>query len=95
VIHPEDRNAVIAVAVQMWCARLQYGSEGRQPNGSPKHGYSPDIELCVGEAATLVRRVNEHMNPHERRPSAAAVERERRRRGVAVELEWVGGVIPP
>jgi hypothetical protein len=84
VIRPEDRAIVVAVAVQMWCARLQYGSDTRRPNGEPKHGYSPDIELCVGEAAALLQRVDEHIAPGERR--AAMVQRRQRR--TTVELEW-------
>lgn len=82
MIRPEDRHIVIAVAVQMWCARMQ-AVESRRPNGELKHGYSPDMELCVGEAAALLKQVDTHIAPQERQ---AAI-KERRRRGT-VEVNW-------
>lgn len=68
-IKPEDRPIVIAVATQMWCARIQ-GMESRRPNGEMKYGYSPDMELCVGEAAALVQLVDAHIAPRERKTAA-------------------------
>lgn len=87
VVRPEDRHIVIAVAVQMWCARMQ-AWESKRPNGDSKYGYSPDLDLCVGEAAALLQRVDEHIAPQQRTEAL----KERRRRG-AVELQWnvVGG----
>jgi len=82
MIRPEDRNVVIAVATQMWCARIQ-AVESRRPNGEMKHGYSPDMELCVGEAAALVMQVDTHIAPRARQDAMD----KRRRRG-AVELQW-------
>jgi hypothetical protein len=85
MIHPEDRNVVIAVATQMWCARIQ-AFEGRKVNGEIKWGYSPDMELCVGEAAALVAQVDTHIAPKKREEA----QKERRQRG-AIVLEWNGG----
>lgn len=82
MIRAEDRNIVIAVATQMWCARIQ-AAEARRPNGEIKHGYSPDMELCVGEAAALVRQVDTHIPPKQRQTAFA----DRRKRGV-IELQW-------
>lgn len=82
MIRPEDRHIVIAVAVQMWCARMQ-AWESKQPNGDSKYGYSPDMELCVGEAAGLLHLVDVHIAPRQRTEAL----KERRRRGV-VELNW-------
>ena len=93
MIRPEDRNIVIAVATQMWCARIQ-AQEAKLPNGQQKHGYTPDIELIAGEAAALVRQVDSHIPPTQREPGMARTpeQRERRRRGAAIELQWVAGV---
>lgn len=89
MIRPEDRNIVIAVATQMWCARIQ-ANDAKLPNGQQKYGYTPDIELIVGEAAAIVRvaealvqQVDSHIPPQERREAR----NERRRRG-AIELQW-------
>jgi len=79
-IRAEDRPIVIAVATQMWCARIQ-AHESKRPNGEMKHGYSPDMELCVGEAAALIQRVDEHIAPKERK--TAQEERRRNRPGPA------------
>jgi len=73
-IQPEDRPIVIAVATQMWCARVQ-SFESRRENGASRWGYSPDMGLCVGEAAALIQRVDEHIAPKKRK--AAAEERQR------------------
>lgn len=58
-IKPEDRGIVVAVATQIFCARVQANVA--------KNGYSPDMLLCVGEAAALVRQVDTHIAPKERR----------------------------
>lgn len=83
-VRPEDRAIVIAVATQMWCARIQ-AWEGRKPNGEMKYGYSPDMDLCVGEAAALVQRVDEHLAPKERQ---RAMEERRGTRQRPVELTF-------
>jgi len=77
-IKAEDRPIVIAVATQMWCARIQ-AMEGKRVNGEMKWGYSPDTELCVGEAAALIQRVDEHIAPRERQAAA------KERRGIRQE----------
>ncbi len=89
MIRAEDRNIVIAVATQMWCARIQ-ANDAKLPNGQQKYGYTPDLELIVGEAASIVRmaeqlvqRVDEHIPPRDRAPA-----REERRRRGAIELQW-------
>jgi hypothetical protein len=89
MIRPEDRNIVVAVATQMWCARIQ-ANDAKLPSGQQKYGYTPDIELIVGEAAAivqhaskLVEQVDAHIPPRERQDA----HRERRRNG-AVELQW-------
>lgn len=82
-IKPEDRPIVIAVATQMWCARIQ-GAESRRMSGEMKQGYSPDMELCVGEAAALVRSVDAHIAPRERKTAA---EERRRNPQRAVTLD--------
>lgn len=82
-IRAEDRPIVIAVATQMWCARIQ-AHEARRANGEMKHGYSPDLELCVGEAAALIQRVDEHIAPRERK---VAAEERRRNRPHAVTVD--------
>ena len=84
-IRPEDRPIVIAVATQMWCARIQT-YESRRENGESKRGYSPDMALCVGEAAALIQRVDEHIAPKERK---AAIDERRRnpQRPVTVTLD--------
>jgi len=97
VIRPEDRNIVIAVATQMWCARIQ-AQEAKTANGQQKYGYTPDIELIVGEAAAivqhaaaLVQQVDTHIPPLERQPGMARSDEQRerrRRRGATVELQW-------
>ena len=84
VIRPEDRPVVIAVAVQMWCARLQYNQDARQPNGQPKNGYSPDVEMVVGEAAALVARVDSHIAPTIRAQAIV----ERRGKKQTIELNY-------
>jgi hypothetical protein len=81
-IRAEDRPIVIAVATQMWCARIQ-AMEGKRVNGEMKWGYSPDVELCVGEAAALIQRVDEHIAPKQRK---GAIEERRRNRPAAVTL---------
>lgn len=83
-IRVEDRGVVIAVAVQIFCARLQ-SADARRPNGEMKHGYSPDLELCVGEAAALVRQVDTHIAPRERQE---AIAERRRTRPRPVELTF-------
>jgi hypothetical protein len=87
MIAPEDRGVVIAVATQMWCARIA-AFEARKVNGETKWGYSPDMEMCVGEAAALVKQVDIHIAPKDRK--AAAEERRKNPRG-AIVLEWSGG----
>jgi hypothetical protein len=89
MIRPEDRNIVIAVATQMWCARIQ-ANDAKLPNGQQKYGYTPDIDLIVGEAASivqhatkLVEQVDAHIPPRERN----GAQQERRRAG-AIELQW-------
>ncbi len=89
MIRPEDRNIVIAVATQMWCARIQ-ANEAKLPNGQQKYGYTPDVELIVGEAAAivehaaaLVQQVDAHIPPQQRQDAS----NKRRNRG-AVELQW-------
>jgi hypothetical protein len=84
VIRPEDRGIVIAVATQIFCARLQ-SQESKRPTGDSKHGYSPDLELCVGEAAGLVTRVDSHIAPLAR---AEAIVKRHGKRQVAVELTF-------
>ncbi len=59
-IKPEDRGVVVAVATQIFCARVQANAH--------KHGYSPDLQMCVGEAAALVRQVDSHIPKERRRP---------------------------
>lgn len=86
-IEPEDRPIVIAVATQMWCARVN-AHEARRANGDTKHGYSPDMAMCVGEAAALVKLVDTHIAPKERK-QAAAERRKATPRGALV-LEWNG-----
>lgn len=83
MIRPEDRHIVIAVATQMWCARMT-AAEAKRPNGEIKHGYSPDMELCVGEAAALVQQVDTHIAPKDR---AEAIRQRGSRRG-KIELNW-------
>lgn len=83
-IRAEDRPIVIAVATQMWCARIQ-AHEARRANGDMKHGYSPDMALCVGEAAALVQMVDTHVAPKERQQ---AIEERRRNRPRPVELNY-------
>jgi hypothetical protein len=85
VIHAQDRAVVIAVATQMWCARIQ-AYESRRPNGEMKHGYSPDMEMCVGEAAALVNLVDRHLPPHERPNPVVGVSGERRK-GATIQAE--------
>jgi hypothetical protein len=97
VIRPEDRNIVIAVATQMWCARIQ-ANEAKMPNGQQKYGYTPDVDLIVGEAAAivqhaskLVEQVDAHIPPREREPGIHREEKEarkERRRNGAIELQW-------
>lgn len=89
MIRPEDRPVVIAVAVQMWCARLQYNQDARQPNGQPKNGYSPDLEMVVGEAAALVSRVDSHMAPQIR--AEAILERRGKRQKVELTFQSDNG----
>jgi hypothetical protein len=84
VIRPEDRGIVIAVATQIFCARLQ-SHESKRQTGDTKHGYSPDLELCVGEAAGLVTRVDSHIAPQDR---AEAIIQRHGKRQVAVELNF-------
>lgn len=62
MIRPEDKGAVIAVATQILCARLQSRDAYRE-NGESKHGYTPDIHLCVGEACALINAINLHLPP--------------------------------
>lgn len=85
MIKPEDRHIVIAVATQFWCARLQYMAEAKQTNGQPKSGYSPDMTMCVGEAAAMLELVDNHIAPKERQEAI------RRRRTETIELE--GGFV--
>lgn len=87
-IRPEDRPIVIAVATQMWCARVQ-SYESRRENGESRWGYSPDMALCVGEAAALVKLVDEHIAPKERQ-SAMKERRRNPQRPATVTLEIVG-----
>lgn len=77
MIRAEDRGPVLAVATQIFCARIAANAA--------KHGYSPDLDLCVGEAAALVKRVDSHIAPHDR-PVAMRV----RRRQQAVEIDYNG-----
>lgn len=87
MIRPEDRPIVIAVAVQMWAARLQYNQDARQPNGQPKNGYSPDLEMVVGEAAALVARVDSHIAPAIRAEAIL----QRRGKKQSIELNFQSG----
>lgn len=94
MIRPEDRNIVIAVATQMWCARIQ-AQDAKLPNGQQKYGYTPDIELIVGEAAAIVRvaeslvqQVDAHIPPREREPA-----RQERRKNGAIELQWMAAAV--
>jgi len=82
-IRAEDRPIVIAVATQMWCARIQ-AMEGKRVNGEMKWGYSPDMELCVGEGAALVKLVDEHIAPRERQD---AIEKRRNARPKPIVLD--------
>lgn len=77
MIRPEDRGIVVAVAVQIFCARIT-------ANG-PKHGYSPDLHLCVGEAAALVRQVDTHIAPGDRPPP---MEERRKHRKPVIEMTF-------
>lgn len=75
-VRPEDRGVVVAVATQIFCARVQANAG--------KHGYSPDLEICVGEAAALVRQVDTHIAPALRE---MAREERRRARPKTVTLD--------
>lgn len=88
MIRPEDRGVVIAVAVQIFCARIQ-SYESKRVTGETKHGYSPDLELCVGEAAALVNRVDSHLPP-QHRPEAMTDRRKNHHRTSAVEISFRG-----
>lgn len=77
MIRAEDRNVAIAVAVQIFCSRIQ-------ANGG-KHGYSPDMDMCVGEAASLVNKMTLQIAPQER-----GVAMRVRRRKETVELQVNG-----
>lgn len=85
MIRPEDKHVVVAVAVQIFCARIQ-SNESKRVNGDTKHGYSPDMDLCIGEAAALVNKVNLHLPPGEREPRIDR--RANHRRAPAVELTF-------
>lgn len=87
MIRAEDRGVVIAVAVQMWCARLQFMAEARTETGQPRYGYSPDLELVAGEAAALVRTIDKHIAPKERQD---AIAERRRTRPAPVVLNYTG-----
>lgn len=87
MIRPEDRPIVIAVAVQIFCARIQ-SHESKRPNGETKHGYSPDLELCVGEAAALVSRVDSHIAPKER--MSAILQRRGKRASIELNFNSAG-----
>lgn len=86
MIRPEDKPIVIAIAVQMWCARMQ-SQESKRDNGESRHGYSPDAALCVGEAVALLNLVNLQLPPEHRQ-----VKQERRRKNhhghVATEITF-------
>lgn len=86
MIRPEDKHIVIAIAVQMWCARMQ-SHESKRDNGESRNGYSPDSALCVGEAVAMLNLVNLHLPPEHRE-----VKQERRRQNhhgrQAVELTF-------
>jgi hypothetical protein len=81
VIRPEDRLLLVEVAVEIFCARITANAG--------KHGYSPDMGMCVGEAAALINQTYMHL-PNEDRPEPQRDRRERRRGG-PVELEYSGG----
>lgn len=78
MIRSDDRLIVIDVAVEIFCARIQANSG--------KHGYSPDMNMCVGEAAALVNKVTLHMAPKDR-PDSMRVRGKRE----TVELEFRSG----
>lgn len=78
MIRLEDRGIVVAVATQIFCARVA-------ANGA-KFGYSPDLQMCVGEAAALVRQVDTHVPPRDRPPPMQ--ERRSRQRAPAIELTF-------
>jgi hypothetical protein len=86
VIRPEDKHVVVAVAVQIFCARLS-SNDAKRANGESKHGYSPDMDLCIGEAAALVNKVNMHLPPSER-PEPIIDRRKNHRPKTAVELTF-------
>lgn len=91
MIRPEDKGAVIAVATQILCARLQ-GRDAYRDTGDSKHGYTPDIHLCVGEAAALINAVNLHLPP-EHRPAPMVDRRKNHHAGSrrAVEITFRAG----
>ena len=89
VMRPEDRPVVIAVAVQMWCARLQFMAEARTADGKPRYGYSPDLEMVVGEAAALVSRVDSHIAPGIR--AEAIIERRGKRQKIELNYQSDNG----
>ncbi len=57
-IRLEDRGIVVAVATQIFCARVAANAG--------KNGYSPDLEMCVGEAAALLRQIDSHVKPSDK-----------------------------
>lgn len=75
-VRPEDRGVVVAVATQIFCARVQANAS--------KHGYTPDLEMCVGEAAALVKQVDTHIAPALRQQ---ALEERRKHRPKTVTLD--------
>lgn len=77
MIRTEDRGIVVAVAVQIFCARIAANSG--------KHGYSPDLPMCVGEAAALVRQVDTHIAPQDRPPP---MDERRRGRKPVIEMTF-------
>jgi hypothetical protein len=78
MIRPEDRLLLVEVAVEIFCARITANAG--------KHGYSPDMGMCVGEAAALINQTYAHL-PNENRPEPTR-SRPERRKSDAVELDY-------
>lgn len=82
MIRTEDRLVVVEVAVEIFCARIQANAG--------KHGYSPDMAMCVGEAAALVNQTYLHIAPQDR-PAPMRERRSHRRGAATIEIEYNGG----
>jgi hypothetical protein len=83
MIRTEDRLLVVEVAVEIFCARIQANAG--------KHGYSPDMAMCVGEAAALVNSTYLHIAPQDRPAPLRSDRRIHRRGGATLELDYEGG----